>query len=87
MEANGRIPRYAHADVGSTQRQAVRDMVLPNGALFLAKRDVLMTSNRLYTDRTFGYLMPAERSLDIDTPWDLYLADLVMKDKIHALHS
>jgi hypothetical protein len=26
--------------------------------------------------------MPPERSLDIDTPWDMSLADLILKDKL-----
>jgi len=35
-----------------------------------------------YTDRTYAYIMPLERSLDIDTPWDLYLAELILKDRM-----
>ena len=84
---DGRLAGYANANVSSTQRQSVEDKFLPNGALFLAKCDVLMTSSRLYTERTFAYVMPAERSLDIDTPWELHLTNLVMKDQSHARHS
>ena len=87
IEADRRLAGYAEADIGSTQRQTIEDMYLPNGAIFLAKRDVLMTSSRLYTERTFAYVMPAERSLDIDMPWELHLANLVMKDQCHARHS
>jgi CMP-N-acetylneuraminic acid synthetase len=27
-----------------------------------------------------AYVMPAERSLDIDTPWEFHLAELILKD-------
>lgn len=30
---------------------------------------------------TYGYVMPPERSLDIDTPWDLHLAELILQDR------
>jgi CMP-N-acetylneuraminic acid synthetase len=41
----------------------------------------LVEHKTFYTDNTFALVMPVERSLDIDTPWDLYLADLILKDR------
>ena len=32
--------------------------------------------------RTLPYLMPPERSLDVDSAWDLHLADLILTDRI-----
>lgn len=82
LDADGRIPGYAHAEVTLTQRQAIGDMYLPNGAIFLADREVLMTSDRLYTERTFAYVMPPERSIDIDSPWELNLVNLLMRERV-----
>jgi CMP-N-acetylneuraminic acid synthetase len=62
-------------------------MYLPNGAIFLADREVLMTSNRLYTERTFAYVMPPERSIDIDSPWELKLVSLLMGSGTNVRHS
>lgn len=81
VESDGRIPRYEDAELKLTQRQAISDMYLPNGAIFLADREVLMTSNRLYTERTFAYVMPPERSIDIDSPWELKLVSLLMGER------
>ena len=51
-------------------------------AHFLAKKKlgklVLLEKGTFYTQRTYPYLMPAERSLDIDSEWDLRLAELIM---------
>ena len=37
-----------------------------------------------YTDHTLGYVMPAERSLDVDTPFDLQLCNLILGDEKSA---
>lgn len=48
----------------------------PNGALYLVKTPVLLARRTFYTEKTFAYVMPPERSLDIDTPWDLRIAQM-----------
>jgi N-acylneuraminate cytidylyltransferase/CMP-N,N'-diacetyllegionaminic acid synthase len=50
-----------------------------NGAIYLIERSSLLRHESLYGERLCGYVMPTKRSLDIDTPWDLYLADLILK--------
>jgi CMP-N-acetylneuraminic acid synthetase len=54
-----------------------------NGAIYLARRTVLVEQETWYTDQTYAYIMPPERSLDIDTEWDLRVAGLVLKDKVN----
>lgn len=81
----GRLPGYAAIPLPWTQGQRPTEPTYrPNGAVFAARTNVLMESSTLYTDRTYAYVMPNERSLDVDAPWDLYLADLVLKDRIHG---
>ncbi len=68
-------------------RQNLPDAYALNGAIYLVRREVLLAQRNFYGNVTYGYVMPAERSIDIDSPWDLYLADLVMKDRdSHAGH-
>ncbi len=66
---------------GATRRQDLPPAYAPNGAIYLARPAVLRQLNTWYTDRTYGYCMPQERSLDIDTPWDYYVAKLVARDR------
>ena len=57
-------------------RQQLPSVYSLNGAIYLAHRDVLLSTGGWYTPRTAAYIMPSERSLDIDTPWDLSVARL-----------
>ena len=77
----GRILDFLHLDTEYPQRQSLPPAYVPNGAIYLVRPEVLRSRETVYTDRTYAYVMPGERSLDIDSPWDLYLADLILKDR------
>jgi CMP-N-acetylneuraminic acid synthetase len=57
------------------RRQDARTAVRLNGAVFVVRREAFLRTGRLRSDRTVGYLMPRERSLDIDEPLDLVTAE------------
>lgn len=59
-------------------RQKLPDVYALNGAIYLAYRDVLLANDGWYTSRTAAYVMPFERSIDIDTAWDLTIAQLLL---------
>ena len=50
-----------------------------NGAVYLVRRDVLMEDDSLWGDAPRPLVMPAERSLDIDTELDFALAELLLE--------
>lgn len=52
-----------------------------NGAIYLIRTEALVNKKSFFPDGTFAYIMPHERSLDIDTSWDFYLAELILKDQ------
>lgn len=52
-----------------------------NGAIYLTKRSVLMEENSLYGKRIRAHIMPEERSIDIDTPLDFALAELLLAQR------
>lgn len=68
-------------DENELNRQNLPQAYALNGAAYLVKTEVLMESKSLYGKTVYGYVMPPERSLDIDTSWDMYLARLIMKDR------
>ena len=45
-----------------------------NGAIYLADVDRLLQTRSWFGEKTWAFIMPSERSLDIDTPSDLALA-------------
>ena len=53
------------------RRQDLRRAVVPNGAVYCAEVAWLRASKDFYSPQTVGYLMPAERSVDVDTSLDL----------------
>jgi CMP-N,N'-diacetyllegionaminic acid synthase len=63
------------------RRQDARKLYQLNGALYFIKPDVLQKERTFLPEKTYAHIMPVERSLDIDTPWDFYLADLILRDK------
>lgn len=49
-------------------------VVVPNGAVYILRRDALMCGHDWYSGCSYAYKMPKERSMDIDTPMDLAMA-------------
>ncbi len=56
------------------RRQELPQAFLPNGAAYVARVDWFLKSRDFYSGQVFGYPMPRERSIDIDTELDLLLA-------------
>lgn len=61
-----------------TRRQDLSPLYSRNGAIYAVRRDVLMTRGTLYGTDCRPYLMPPERSANIDTPLDLALAETLL---------
>lgn len=61
------------------RRQDLNPTYAVNGAIYLIRCDVFLERHSLYPPRTLAYVMPVERSLDVDTPWDMHLAELIIK--------
>lgn len=82
IDGVGRMTDFIKLDQPTDHRQDLPEVYVLNGAIYLARYEVLVEHKTFYTDNTFSLVMPMERSLDIDTPWDLYLADLILKDRL-----
>lgn len=85
LDESGRLQSFISLDRPYTRRQDMPPAYALNGAIYLARWAALLSKRTFYTENTYAYVMPQERSLDVDSPWDLYLADLVMRHrKDHA---
>jgi N-acylneuraminate cytidylyltransferase/CMP-N,N'-diacetyllegionaminic acid synthase len=83
VDSDGRLKHLAMGNDSITRRQDAPPVYALNGAIYLARRTVLLEQETWYTDQTYAYIMPPERSLDIDTEWDLRVAGLILKDKVN----
>lgn len=60
------------------RRQELPKAYKPNGAIFIATPDTIYKYRTFYTPRTMAYIMPSERSIDIDTEFDFLLAEFLI---------
>ncbi|PHV38914.1 cytidylyltransferase domain-containing protein [Janthinobacterium sp. BJB304] len=70
------------ASQSHTRRQDLPTVLTLNGALYFANADWLRSSRTLLAEETLAYVMPADRSVDIDTPLDWKFAELLLNEKI-----
>jgi CMP-N,N'-diacetyllegionaminic acid synthase len=81
LDTEGHLSPFIKLDEPIKRRQDLPAVYGLNGAIYLSKPEVLRKRKTWYTPDTYGYVMPEERSLDIDSPWQLYLANLVLNDR------
>lgn len=62
LDGEGRIKPFIRLDEYVTRRQDLPSVYVENGAIVLVKRDVFLKHGSWYTERTYGYVMPQERS-------------------------
>ena len=63
------------------RRQDAPKVYRLNGAVYVTSRDIIMKESRVLGRDTRAYIMPLERSIDIDTELDFKLADLLMRER------
>lgn len=62
-------------------RQQLPPAYALNGALYLASREFLEREHSFLTAGTLGYVMPLERSVDIDSPLDWQWGEFLMQQQ------
>jgi CMP-N,N'-diacetyllegionaminic acid synthase len=62
-----------------TRRQDLPEVYALNGACYVARCGALIASRTFHLPRTAAYLMPQERSLDIDSEIDLHIAETLLQ--------
>jgi CMP-N,N'-diacetyllegionaminic acid synthase len=60
-------------------RQEIRPTYYPNGAIYVFKYDLLLKNRCYYTQRSYAYIMPFERSVDIDDIDDFEYAEILLR--------
>ena len=63
-------------------RQSLPTYYRENGAIYLLKRDLLKKEDAdMFKERCYAYVMPRERSIDIDVELDFAFAELILSRK------
>lgn len=62
----------------NTRRQDLPKVVIPNGAIYISRPESIRKYEGFYGARIIPYCMPSERSIDIDTPLDFTVAEVLI---------
>ncbi len=84
---NDRLLPYCLEEKEGTRRQDYDPPAyIRNGAIYLIRRDVLMEDNSIWGEVIRPYVMPEERSYDIDSERDFRLVELVMRERLETVN-
>lgn len=70
---------YEKPPVENPPRQSLPPVYMVNGALYATRRDVFMEQNTFQGAQCLGYVMPAERSVNIDNELDFLAAEYLLE--------
>lgn len=82
LPSDNSMNNFLRPDITRMNRQDLPVFYKINGAIYLAEWDFICQRGSWYGPRTYAYIMPQERSLDIDSLIDFELAGVLMR-KIH----
>lgn len=82
IDAEGRVsdPAFAEEFEGKP-RQQLNKLYLRDGSIYLTRRAVLMEQNSLKGADCRAWIIPEERSRNIDTPFDMQVVELVLRNQ------
>ena len=81
LDENGVLRSFETKLDSLANRQDEKISYLPNGAIYIFRHSILKNVRRYYTERTFPFLMAANRSVDIDTIDDFEYAEYLLSRK------
>jgi len=77
---NGLLVDYYQKETEGTPRQDLPPVYFRNGAFYSIKRDYLMKNRKLYGGKVVPFEMPVERSVDINSLYDMKIAECFLKE-------
>lgn len=75
---NGKIKPVKETDSIIVRRQDAPKVYDMNASIYIWERNALLNCDTLFTDKTSLYVMPEERSVDIDTEIDFNFVEFMM---------
>ena len=79
LESDRRLRPLIPRDEVPARRQDITPTYALNGAIYVCDVPTLRQTSRLITEETIAYVMPPERSADVDTELDLCWCEFLIK--------
>lgn len=80
ISAEGVISDFLSVSPKPATRQEYPPAYVINGALYLIRSATLRAARTFQPPGARACIMPIERSLDVDTPWEMRLVDLLLRE-------
>ena len=77
---NNSLERYEKNNDLVSIRQDLNRLYQLNGAIYFFEVEWFLKSKLLVSENSRGYIMPTHRSVDIDTRFDLFLAEQIFSN-------
>ena len=87
ISADGKLAELFPPDPAHSQRQNLPPVYHVSGSIYLFKRHLILDGDTFYTDKTYAYVVPRERAVDIDTAFDLRVAELMLEQQCTQLQA
>lgn len=81
LDKRGRMRPIIKGKKTIFRRQDLPKIYAINGAVYCAKVNWITKKKSFISNETVAYVMPAERSLDIDSEMDLMMADILLRKR------
>ncbi|MCL6598715.1 MAG: acylneuraminate cytidylyltransferase family protein [Alicyclobacillus macrosporangiidus] len=84
LDGDMRLSPVLPNEVIPSRRQEIPPVYALNGAVYVAEIDWFRATRSFVTHDTVATVMPKERSLDIDTEFDVRIADFLLRERTEA---
>lgn len=81
QDKDGKVYLSKKLDSTVVRRQDAPKSYDMNASIYIWKRDIILNKNSLFLEKTGLYVMPEERSIDIDNELDFKFVEFLMKEK------
>jgi len=82
LTTQGTLEPFVTCELAYPRRQDLPPAFALNGAVYVYRTDWLLQHRTLDCPGAQAHVMPHDRSLQVDTPWDLRLAGLILQDRL-----
>ena len=79
IDQKGLLKNYLPEADAVNNRQDHNQAHIPNGAIYVFRLELLRETRQYYHDKTYAYVMPRNRSVDIDEPLDFEWAEFLIQ--------
>ena len=78
----GYLTSFISGAISERPRQELPAVYRLNGAFYLTHAATILKKKTLLPKKTIPYIMPEERSINLDRPWDVLMLNLLLDKKI-----